>query len=302
MDKHMFSTSWIGSHRDIQWYGWEKSIRAYLGHLIYSFEQKYSRFLPDSLVSQLNSKRFLSSDDRDLFQMLQLWEKYREKTAGYFSLFVGSALEELGYGKKTLRPSDTYPQGASRSLTREGKWVFQDQITLKEGIITLSWNKHIDLGGIGKGYLIDNLAKYFQSQGITRYMINGGGDILIAQDDIQDFWRVWLQHPLIDDEMIWSLELFHAALAGSGTRYRKRQIQDWFAHHLIDPHTGKSADNSLLSVFVTHSDSIIADIMATTLFVMPIDKIEKVATDVGVEFCLVFDDMSSIRSKGFGVL
>jgi thiamine biosynthesis lipoprotein ApbE len=56
---------------------------------------------------------------------------------------------------------------------------------------------------------------------------------------------------------------------------------------LIDPITGKPAQNGLLSVHVLHSDIIVADILATAFFVLPMEDIDGVAVMCGAEYCLV---------------
>ena len=67
-------------------------------------------------------------------------------------------------------------------------------------------------------------------------------------------------------------------------------------HHLIDPYTQKPAKSQLLAVYV-HEDIRIADMLATTFFVAPIEKIDNIAKQFNAEFFIIFDDMSSILSK-----
>lgn len=68
-------------------------------------------------------------------------------------------------------------------------------------------------------------------------------------------------------------------------------------HHLIDPYTQKPAKSQLLAVYVIHEDIRIADMLATTFFVAPIEKIDNIAKQFNAEFFIIFDDMSSILSK-----
>lgn len=79
----------------------------------------------------------------------------------------------------------------------------------------------LDLGGIGKGYLIQLLAEFLVSNGVTTYRINGGGDILVSQDSLNIFGPVILLHPQDDTQSIGSVPTLHGAVASSGTQRRK---------------------------------------------------------------------------------
>ena len=242
--------------------------------MILSFEHRYSRFREDSLVYHYNQSHILP-DDADFLRMLAIGEKYRELTDGYFSLRVGGYLEELGYGKQQILHRKRSP-----SFDKDEQ-------------------KLLDLWWIGKGYLIDMIAQYIQSQGISRYMINGGGDILISQERIEDFGKIGLQDPSHPEQIFAEVSILQGALAWSGIQHRKRNTSTGQQHHLINPKTWKPVDNGILSLFIRHQSIIVADIMATALFVMPIDQIESTAMRVGVDFCIVFEDRTSVQSRGF---
>jgi thiamine biosynthesis lipoprotein len=278
MGKHIFTCEWIGTQRDIQRYGNIKSIKSDITIMIESFEQKYSRFREESLVSNYN-RTWVIPDDADFLIMMALWEEYRQKTHGYFSLWVGGYLEELGYGRR-----DTSLKHHSRVKT----------------FGAFGASLQLDFWGIWKGFLIQKIASYFEISWVSCYMINGWGDILISQDSLDNFGPIGLQHPLEPDQYFIQLELFHGAVAGSGIQYRKRETEDWSQHHLIDPTTGKSSEQGIYSIFVQHTNIILADCMATALFVMPLENLSKIAKEVEVEYCIVFDDMTILRSEWFG--
>lgn len=44
---------------------------------------------------------------------------------------------------------------------------------------------------------------------------------------------------------------------------------------------------------------VVADIVATLLFVIPIEQVEAMAKRFWVEYLLIFDDLSSLRSGWF---
>jgi thiamine biosynthesis lipoprotein ApbE len=101
MEKLRIQNQYIGTHRDIVCFVESEKrqiISDYIDNLMKQFEADFSRFRKGSLLSILNEKRVLPNSNKDLLAMLQIGELYRTLSGGYFSLFVGSDLENLGYG------------------------------------------------------------------------------------------------------------------------------------------------------------------------------------------------------------
>ena len=130
------------------------------------FENNYSRFLPDSYVSRLNEHKILTHPPRDLLDMLQASINYFFSTNGIFNISVGAQLEQDGYGKTVDHTAKIAPN-------------LPDLISLSDSKITVDPSIRIDLGGIGKGWLIDKLADLLEKHVGKGYLINGGGDMYI---------------------------------------------------------------------------------------------------------------------------
>jgi thiamine biosynthesis lipoprotein ApbE len=85
-----------------------------------------------------------------------------EKTGGIFNILVGEVLEHRGYDAKySLAPQtnqEPIPPSPLSALT-----ITPKKITLKAG--------QIDLGGFGKGYAIDLLAKRLQEKHGFEYFL-----------------------------------------------------------------------------------------------------------------------------------
>lgn len=290
MEKLHIQNQYIGTHRDIVCFVEEERyqiISDYIDNLMKEFESNFSRFRKDSLLSMLNEKRVLINSNKDLLAMLQIGELYRTLSGGYFSVFVGSDLENLGYGWSNLLKWSVIDNADSKLMFDEQK-------------ITLVWYKNVDLWWIGKWYLIQLIQEYFESQCINLYYINGWGDIAISQDTIDYFGPILLQHPLHEDEYFASIPLLHGSLAWSGNMYRKWKNSEWeIIWHLIDPHTGKPAHTGIISTHVYHESPLVADILATTFFVMPMDGIEDLAKMLGAEYCVVLEDLTLVKSIWF---
>lgn len=183
------------------------------------------------MVSQLNTNKILESNDYDLIKMIQLGIDYKKKSMWYFSLFIWSALENLWYGKLNDNWCVLW-KGEVKSL---GNIIIQtpDIVVSMVGkdryrIILLSDN-HIDLGWLGKSYLIHLIKNIFKEYGIDTYRINGWWDISIKQKTIDIFGNIILQNPLNELESIGEVCVLDGAVCGSWALYRHRNIKTQIA-------------------------------------------------------------------------
>lgn len=293
---------WIGTHRHIQRVGTDEEehlrITQAIIQRIEDFEHAYSRFISDSLLSQLNKKRELAHAPWELIEMLTLGVQYHNISEGYFSLLLGSVMEKIGYDA-------SYSFEPTWKLTPKDLSAYSSQehtpstaLTIRSDHISLSGEQNVDLGGIGKWYLIDKLRYYFVQQGMETYSINGGWDIFHC-DPEGLFGAVGIQHPGSQEEILAEVELREGALASSGSYQRKRGQN---LHHLINPLTELPAETVLAAVHTYHpQQTTIADIASTALFVAPIEKIEYLAQRLDVEYLLIFQDLSALFSPGFPI-
>lgn len=128
---------------------------------------------------------------------------------------------------------------------------------LTDGYFSVNFGSQTDPTGYVKGWAICQAAAILTANGIERYMINAGGDILATSQTMD--WRIGLQHPRNRSDIMTVIAGQRLAVATSGTYERGR--------HIINPLTGRTAE-SLLSVSVIGSDIIQADVLATALFAM----------------------------------
>ena len=97
----------------------------------------------------------------------------------------------------------------------------------------------IDLGGIAKGYAVDQAQKVLEAAGIKSGMIYAGGDITtIGAKPDGSTWRVGVQHPRDSAKLIAVVELENKTIVTSGD-YERYFIDNGIRyHHIINPHTG----------------------------------------------------------------
>ncbi len=155
----------------------------------------------------------------------------------------------------------------------------------------------VDLGGIAKGYAIDRAAAVLRQAGIRHASINAGGDLRLIGDRLGRPWRIGIQHPRRQEEMLAVLELSDVAVVTSGD-YERYFIADGKRyHHIFDPATGRPA-RGCQSVTVVASDAVRADALATAAFVLGPEKGIELLRREGVEGVLVAADGRALVTDG----
>ena len=139
------------------------------------------------------------------------------------------------------------------------------------GALALAPGQQVDLGGVGKGAVVDLIADHLAGQGIERFLVEAGGDLLVAGlKPGERRWRIWIQHPRAPDAALAILEIGAAgerrAVVTSGDYERYLEVDGVRYHHILDPATGRPARASV-SVTVIAARAAEADALATGLFV-----------------------------------
>lgn len=260
---------------------------------IAEFEENYSRFKETSFVAKLNDTKVLENFPQELYEMLMYAQEVEELTSGHFNIGVGKMLEEAGY--------DQHYSFQSRSKTTtiyDQKFsVFNsDYLALHDGV-------RIDLGGIGKGWLVDKVANVIRSFGVQYFWINAGGDIYATSNAGNPF-EFLLENPFNTQEMIGKIMVMNESLACSSPN--RRQWRDRSSgvikHHLIDARGGEQVD-AFASVFTHGSTCLAADTASTALFVSPQDLTESVARHFNVNYMIVMQDGHYVKSQNYqGIL
>lgn len=229
-----------------------QDIKKAIINTVEQFNQDYSRFLPDSYIGKLNSEKVLHRPPRELIDMLLFAKDMYVVSEGAFNISVGGELAHRGYGKGSKQA------GIDRDL-----W---DHVTMGDDIITIPDTVDVDLGGFGKGWLIDMLADLLKKSGHPYFVINGGGDILVSSLTPIE---LALEHPTNTTKMIGTTRITQGALGASSNEKRVWIMNDKPQRHIIDPHHLSDDANDVTATFVRAETALIADTMATILFINP---------------------------------
>ncbi len=264
-------------------------------------EKTYSRFLDDSLLSQLNKKLGVWQEAPEEFISLLLEaQEFKEKTGGQFDITLKSTLDRLGYDKGySFEPKPAPKPGPAVGLLQGvlkglGEWGDPVQVDAKRGKILL--RREIEFGGFGKGYTLDRVAALLDAQGVDHYYVNAGGDVFARRGrNGAPPWTILLEHPDDPTKAIGKMELDGQSLAGSAPNRRK-----WGKglHHLINAKTGKPA-TGVKAIFVLAKTGAEADAYATALFCAGFEEGIFLSHHLPVELLMVSSEDKLYQSEGF---
>ncbi|HPY66625.1 MAG TPA: FAD:protein FMN transferase [Bacteroidales bacterium] len=260
--------------------------------VLYNFDMSLSLYRDSSIVSKINRNEHAVPDTffLDVFsKSKEVWEL----TGGAFDITVGPLVKAYGFGPDESRDFRESDRDSLLAL------VGMEKVDIIDGMLVKTDPRvSLDFNAIAQGYSVDVIARFFDGLGLTRYLIEIGGEVRVRGDRNGRDWRIGIDRPE-DNNMISGQELQaiinmkDRSLATSGN-YRKFYIENGIKYsHTIDPETGYPARNQLLSATILAGDAATADGVATACMVMGKDKtIEFLSDHPGFEGFLIYSDDS----------
>ncbi|MEW4489656.1 FAD:protein FMN transferase [Thalassoglobus sp. JC818] len=250
-----------------------------------------SDYDPDSELMQLCQSAQLGepvSVSNDLFKVLSAAQRLSGETQGAFDVTIGP----VGRLWRLARRKEELPDfGRLEEARQRVGYRSLDLDPERRTVTLLKERMQLDLGGIAKGYAADVALEAMKQHGVTRVLIDAGGD-LVAGDPPpgRQFWRVEVeQRDASDGEQATRriLKVNNCGVATSGDTYQYLEIDGKRYSHLVNPQTGLGVTVPA-SVTVIASTGMEADSLASALSVMrDRESIEKLSRGYDAEFLKV---------------
>lgn len=232
------------------------------------FEARYSRFIPDSLISRINAAagEHWVEIDRETEALLQLCQDMNFVTRGVFDptstplmrlwnwkeLAAGAPLPEAGQVKAVMELV-----GLRRVERRPG------------GIFLPRAGMSLDLGGLGKEYAVDRVLTLALERGVVNVMVDLGQDIRVhGEPPEKGAWHIGLEDPQKPGHCWTGVAVNNHAVATSGDYVRNFTVGGRRYGHIIDPRDGYPVNNGCLAVSVIAPYCTLAGILSTSVFVL----------------------------------
>jgi thiamine biosynthesis lipoprotein len=260
-------------------------------------EKVASIFDEEAQAFQLNRDGYLEAPSEDLRQLITKSLEYSKLTDGAFDITVQPLLElwEAGLWQE---PEEVQ----QRRINETMKLVGWDKISVEDDRISFTEaGVKITLGGIAKGYAVDEALKVIKKMGVKYALVNAGGDLAtLGSKPEGEPWLVALVNPDDQTQSLANFSIAGEAVATSGN-YERYFDPEREAHHIINPKTGYSAQECI-STTVVAPNATQADVLATSIFVMgPEAGVALIESLSNVECLIVSADRTIYVSSGLSM-
>lgn len=253
-----------------------------------------SNYDSESSVSVLNRDGIIKNAPEELIEIINISKEYNIKTESTFDITVNPILELWSEGLWE-ESEEVQKQKINEAL----KLLGSDQIHIEGSTIILGKKgMSLTLGGVAKGYIVDEVIELIKSKGIKSALVNAGGDIrILGSKPDGSSWNISLENPDNTSEQIVEFSLSDKSIATSGNYYRYFDPEKE-VHHIIDPRTGFSS-NECISVTIISENATIADILATSVFVLgPEDGLRIIEGIENTEAFIIDNERNFHKSSG----
>lgn len=197
-----------------------------------------------------------------------------QQTRGAYDPAAARLVDLWGFGPAGKR--NTVPGADAIEAARQtGGWRALQIRRLSHEILQTG-DIRLDLSSIAKGFGVDQVARFLERQQISSYLIEIGGELRGKgiKPDQQPWWVSIEPAPsgsMADTTPPDIVALHGLAIATSGNYRQYFDHEGQRYSHTIDTRTGYPVMHSLIAVTVLHTECMVADALATALFVMGAD-------------------------------
>lgn len=252
-------------------YSASKPLNDSIQPILREVELSLSPFCPNSLISRINKGEDAEVDSM-LAEVFETSKQVNEWSNGMFDPTVSPVINLWGFGYKNYGKAPTQSQidSALYYVGIDSCFIINNRIKKKHP------STEFNFSAITKGYGCDMIGTMMQRNGCNDFMIEIGGDMLIAGKNPQGKpWRVMIDAPIDNNTSITHskaavIEITDCGIATSGN-YRKfrKNAEGEKIGHTINPKTGQPVATSTLSATVIAPNAMMADALATACMAMP---------------------------------
>ncbi len=273
----------------------EQAIAGAVGRMsaIDSLCNRYSKNSEINRVNRLAGRRSVALSN-DMAAVLDRALQVSRLSNGLFDPSVGVLLLRYGFGQ-----SDTLHMMTEAERLSLLPLVHYENIRLRGDSVRFAVDGLLlDLGGIAKGYAVDEAMKLLQARGITDAQIDAGGDLVTIASPLTAGQRhIYIRHPRDREKFFGRFRMDTGTVATSGDYERFFMYKGERFHHILDPRTGLPA-RLCRSVTIRASDPTLADGLSTAVFILGPDQgmalVEQLAD---VEAVIMYEEINGLQYR-----
>jgi thiamine biosynthesis lipoprotein len=232
---------------------------------IASLDRSMSDYRTDSEVHRIHDHAGSWVEvSTDLYAVLERSLEIARASDGAFDPTVGPLVALWRQARTSrVKPAES---ALDRARTLVG-WQHVAMDPARRAVRLVRSGMRLDLGGIAKGYILQEAVRTLERRGVTRVLVEAGGDIVVGDAPPgRGGWSIEVStdaDPAFRDR---AGGLTNAALATSGPTVQFVEIEGVRYSHVVDPRTGLGLTNGVLARVIA-PDGAVADALATALSV-----------------------------------
>lgn len=237
--------------------------------MLETLETKLTIYRPDSEISRVNESagNLPVKISDEVFGLLERAISISKITDGAFDITAGPLVECWGFSQRRGKKPTEQQIDAARQCVG---WHLIELKPEEKTVFLKSPGMQINLGGIGKGFAIDQIAAHLQKNDVDQFLIHGGKSTILTATNTENTtpepWRIAIEHPLRPGHRLLEIEILNGAIATSGSGKQFFHYKGKRIGHVIDPRTGRPAGNAL-SMTIQTENATDADAYSTACFV-----------------------------------
>ena len=231
--------------------------------------------------------------------------KYSELSNGIFDISIGKASELWDFHREESEGKLPDKEELAQAVNHIDYTKIVCDAPNHE-VKLLDPEMEIDLGGIAKGYIADEVSSLLRDWGVTSAVINFGGNIVAIGGKANKFadeeasyedFKIGIRNPLSESgELLGYIPGKNITVVTSGTYERYIEVDGVKYHHVLNPKTGYPFETDLIQVSIVMDEgmSADADAISTTCLALGRDEgikyIEKLSRDMNIEAIFLDND------------
>ncbi len=231
-----------------------------------NFEKTWSRFKPGSLLCHINAQAGLGPVEvtEGEEEVLQLCDHTYQVSRGLndpTSFPLTRLWDEAG--RRDALPD----QGEIDEVKELVSWP---SVEWGNGKVFLpEKGMALEIGGFGKEYAVDQLIAFAKKFKIADCLVDLGRDVsALGEPPHGPYWVVGVEDAREEEASAFRLAFTGKALATSGNGRRFRVIGGKKFGHIIDPRSGRPAENTLLTASCLADDCLTAGLLSTNACIL----------------------------------
>ncbi len=237
--------------------------------LFAEIEASLSRFRPQSELQRLNAAAGQGSVSvsATLWAVLVEAQRHFNASHGVFDPTILADLVHAGYDRSFEQGLDQpTPVMLAHHNVKASSLDRRLVLNAQARSVRLAAGVGLDLGGIAKGWTVDQAAERLGQWGPA--LVDAGGDIRVTAALAGEAWPIAVQDPFEPAQDLCVLRIAEGAVATSSIGKRHWRRSNQLQHHLIDPRRRRPAQSDLHTVTVLAPTAVEAEVAAKVALIL----------------------------------